>query len=283
MLSTLREVLPAARAARYAVPAFDCMEDVMVRAILETAQSRRSPVVMMVLAPDLEGNGMTYVPGLIRAVAGQHPLPVVLHLDHAENLDLVRAALDHGFTSVMIDGSALEFAENVRLTRAAVELAAPHGASVEAELGHVGGADLACTVRRESVLTEADEVARFVRETGVDALAVSIGTAHGVYRSLPNLNIERLRELDAASPVPLVLHGGSGTPDDQIRAAVGHGVAKLNIYADLRIAMGKGLQAAAATLRRCDPLPQEVFGPIKQEIMTVVGQKIDLLGSAGRA
>ena len=255
----------------------------MVRAILETAESRCSPVVMMVLAPDLEGNGMAYVPGLIRAVADHHATPVVLHLDHADNLDLVRAAVDRGFTSVMIDGSALEFAENVRLTRAAVEIAAPHGVSVEAELGHVGGADLECKVRRESVLTEPDEVAQFVRRTGVDALAVSIGTSHGVYQSLPNLNIERLRELDAASPVPLVLHGGSGTPEDQIRNAVRHGISKLNIYADLRIAMGKGLKAAAADLRRCDPLPQEVFGPIKREIVAVVNEKIDLLGSAGRA
>ena len=283
MLTTLREVLTRARAGHYAVPAFDCMEDVMVRAILETADSRRSPVVMMVLAPDLAGNGMAYVPGLVRAVADYHPVPVVLHLDHADNLDLVRAAVERGFTSVMIDGSALEFAENVRLTRAAVELAAARGVSVEAELGHVGGSDLECTVHRESVLTEPDEVARFVRETGVDALAVSIGTSHGVYRSLPHLNIERLRDLDEASPVPLVLHGGSGTPDDQIRNAVRHGISKLNIYADLRIAMGKGLKAAAGALRRCDPLPQEVFGPIKQEIMTVVQQKIDLLGSAGRA
>ncbi len=183
----------------------------------------------------------------------------------------------------MIDGSALEFAENVRLTRAAVEIARPQGVSVEAELGHVGGADLECKVRRESVLTESDEVARFVRETGVDALAVSIGTAHGVYESLPNLNIERLQELDTISPVPLVIHGGSGTPADQIRNAVLHGISKLNIYADLRIAMAKGLQAAAAALTRSDPLPPEVFGPIKREIMAVVNEKIDLLGSAGRA
>jgi fructose-bisphosphate aldolase class II len=259
------------------------MEDVMVRAILETAESRRSPVVLMALAPDLEGNGMAYVPGLVRAVADHHPVPVVLHLDHADNLDLVRAAVDRGFTSVMIDGSALEFAENVRLTRAAVEIAAPRGVSVEAELGHVGGSDPECTVHRESVLTEPDEVARFVRETGVDALAVSIGTSHGVYQSLPNLNIERLRELDAASPVPLVLHGGSGTPEDQIRNAVRHGISKLNIYADLRIAMGKGLKASAAAVRRCDPLPQEVFGPVKREIMAVVSEKIDLLGSAGQS
>ena len=113
------------------------------------------------------------------------------------------------------------------------------------------------------MLTEPDEVARFVEQTGVDALAVSIGTSHGVYQSLPNLNIERLKELNAASPVPLVLHGGSGTPDDQIRNAVRNGICKLNIYADCRIAMGRGLEQAAAAQRRQDPLPHEVFGPIE--------------------
>jgi fructose-bisphosphate aldolase, class II len=280
MLTTLKQVLAHARANHYCVPAFDCMEDVMVRAILEAAEAHRSPVVMMVLEPDLKGNGMAYVPGLIRAVADHHKVPVALHLDHADNLDSIRAAVEHGFTSVMIDGSALPFEENVRLTKAAVEMAAPRGISVEAELGHVGGADIEEKTHHESVLTESDEVARFVKQTGVDALAVSIGTSHGVYRSLPNLNIEQLKELNAASPVPLVLHGGSGTPEDPIRDAVRHGICKLNLYADVRIAMYKGLQASAVAHRRPDPLPCDIFRPIKQSIMEVVAEKIALLGSA---
>lgn len=283
MLTTLKEVLTHARAGQYAVPAFDCMEDVMVRAILETAEAHRAPVVMMCLSPDLEGNGWIYLPGLIKAVADHHKIPVVLHLDHAHNLELIEKAVLHGFSSVMIDGSSLPFAENVSLTRAAVEIAGPHGISVEGELGHVGGMDLEATNRRESVLTDADEVARFVELTGVDALAVSIGTAHGVYESLPDLNIARLAELNAASPVPLVLHGGSGTPDDQIRSAVRHGICKLNIYADERLAMARGLERASQSQRRPDPLPQEVFGPIKEELATVVAEKIGLLSAANRA
>jgi fructose-bisphosphate aldolase class II len=143
--------------------------------------------------------------------------------------------------------------------------------------------DLDATACAESVLTEPEEVARFVEETGVDALAVSIGTAHGVYRSLPTLNIERLKELNAASPVPLVLHGGSGTPDDQIQASVRNGVCKLNIYADCRIAMGRGLKQAAASLTREDPLPPEIFGPIKQGVSKVVAAKIRLLFAENRA
>jgi len=283
MLTTLQEVLADARANRYAVPAFDCVEDVMVRAILETAEAHKAPVVLMCLEPDLRGNGWVYVPGLIRAVAAHHNIPVVLHLDHADNLELIRRAIDGRFTSVMIDGSSLPFEENVQLTRTAVEMAHPRGISVEGELGHVGGLDLEATLRRESVLTAPDEVARFVEQTGVDALAVSIGTSHGVYQSLPNLNIERLKELHAVSPVPLVLHGGSGTPDDQIRNAVRHGICKLNIYADCRIALGRGLQKSAASQRREDPLPQEVFGPIQHAVAGVVAEKIALLGAGGRA
>ncbi len=283
MLTTLKEILHHARTHQYAVPAFDCVEDVMVRTILETAEALQAPVILMGLPPDLHGNGMRYVSGLVRAVADHHPVPVALHLDHAMDLDLVQAAIDHGFTSVMVDGSSLPFAENVAFTRAAAERAHAHGISVEGELGHVGGMDLDATACGDSVLTEPDEVARFVAESAVDALAVSIGTSHGVYRSLPNLAIDRLQLLNAASPVPLVLHGGSGTPVDQIQAAVRHGICKLNIYADCRIAMGRGLQRAARSLSREDPLPQEMFGPVREELAQVVAEKIRLLSAEGRA
>ena len=283
MLVTSKEVLNDARANRYAVPAFDCVEDVMVRAVLETAEAHRAPVFIMCLEPDIEGGGWYYLSGLVKAVADYHNIPVVLHLDHADRLDSIQKAVDLGFTSVMIDGSKLPFNENVRVTRAAVEIAHPRGVSVEGELGHVGGADLDDTIHAENVLTEPDEVARFVELTGVDALAVSIGTAHGVYQSLPTLNIGRLKELDAASPVPLVLHGGSGTPPDQIQDAVRHGICKLNVYADNRMAMARGLERAYQSQHRPDPLPRDVFGPIKDEIAGVVKEKIELLFANNRA
>jgi len=282
MLVTAKQVLADARAGRYAVPAFDCVEDVWVRAILETAEACRAPVFLMCLEPDVAGNGWLYFAGLVRAVAAGHAIPIVLHLDHTTSLDSIRKAVDLGFTSVMIDGSSLPFDENARLTRAAVEIAHPHGVSVEGELGHVGGLDLEAARRAENVLTEPDEVARFVDQTEVDALAVSIGTSHGVYQSLPTLNIARLKELNQASRVPLVLHGGSGTPTDQLQEAIASGIAKINIYADCRIAMRRGLERAAASQRRQDPLPREVFGPIKEEIAAVVKEKIEQLFAAGR-
>ena len=283
MLVDLKTVLGEARQHRYAVPAFDCTEDVLVRAILAAAEEKGAPVILMCLGVDLAGSGFAYLPGLIKAVADHHTIPVVLHLDHATDLDLIARALDAGFSSVMVDGSQLPFEENVRLTKAAVQLAHAQGVSVEGELGHVGGMDLAASRCGESILTEADEVVRFVDQTGVDALAVSIGTAHGVYQSLPTLDIDRLRELNAVSSVPLVLHGGSGTPEDQIRRAVENGICKLNIYADLRIALGRGLTEAAGAQQRPDPLPGDIFGPMKEHVSRVVAEKIELLGAGNRA
>jgi fructose-bisphosphate aldolase class II len=284
MLTSLSAVLGEARKGRYAVPAFDCAEDVMVRTILETSEACRAPVILMgLVGPDLEGNGWAYVSGLVRAVADHHRVPAVLHLDHATRLEDIRRAVDLGFTSVMIDGSRLPFEGNAELTRAAVEIAHPRGISVEGELGAVGGSDVEEKQRTETVLTRPEEVRRFVAETGVDALAISIGTSHGLYRTLPRLDIARLRELDAASPVPLVLHGGSGTPDDQVREAVRNGITKMNVYAELRIAMAEGLKASAASQTCPDPLPREIFGPIRKSLAAVVERKIDLLGARGRA
>jgi len=284
MLATLKDLLPAARRGGYAVPAFDCAEDVMVRTVLETCEACRCPAIVMALVgPDLEGNGWHYITGLVHAVADRHAIPVVLHLDHTTSLDDIRRAVDLGFSSVMLDGSRLPFAENARATRAAVEIARPHGVSVEGELGLVGGSDVEEKRRTESVLTDPREVERFVAETGVDALAVSIGTAHGIYRSLPTLNIARLREIRDATTVPLVLHGGSGTPEDQVREAVRAGITKMNIYADCRIAMARGLAASARAQTRPDPIPRELFGPIRAELAATVRDKIRLLGAEDRA
>jgi len=283
MLTTLKEILHSAQAGGYAVPAFDCVEDLMVRPSPESCERLRAPAILMGLpGPDLEGNGWYYIPGLVRAVAGRHGIPVALHLDHATHLDDIKRGVDLGFTSVMIDGSRLPFAENVSLTRAAVSIAHPHGVSVEAELGHVGGSDVENTQYAESVLTEADEARRFVEETGVDALAVSIGTAHGIYRQLPTLSLGRLREIRAATDAPLVLHGGSGTPDDQIQESVRHGVTKLNIYADNRIAMCRGLKEAAGAQTRPDPLPRELFGAVRQRLAETVAEKTKLLFAENR-
>ncbi|MGL6197207.1 MAG: class II fructose-bisphosphate aldolase, partial [Thermoguttaceae bacterium] len=210
MLVTAKEVLAHARKNHYAVPGFNCVEDIMVRTILDTAQECNSAVFVMCYAAEFDEKTWVYLPRLVKAVESAYTVPIVLHLDHASDLETIQRALDNGFTSVMYDGSSFPFDKNVEITRQAVEMAKPYGATVEAELGLVGGFDLKMTGNVANVLTEPEEVVKFVAETGVDSLAVSIGTAHGVYEQLPNLDIERLKKLDAVSTVPLVLHGGSG-------------------------------------------------------------------------
>ena len=277
MLVTINEVLKKARAEHYAVPAFDCTEDVMIRPILDACQEMRSPVILMGLEPDLKGKGFAYITSIVRGVANQYDIPIVLLLDHAMEYDLIKEAIEYGFTSVMYDGSMLSFEQNIENTKKVIQLAHGRGVAVEAELGHVAGNELDGSVCvAKGMLTNEDEVQKFVERTGVDALAVSIGTAHGVYVSAPNLNIQRLKAINEISPVPLVLHGGSGTPEDQVKNAIKNGIAKVNIYADLRIAMLSGVKKAAAQQQRVDPLPDQLFKPVKEEIRQVVIDKINM-------
>lgn len=284
MLTTISEILGKARVGHYAVPAFDCTEDVMIRPILDTCQEMKSPVILMALEHDLKGKGFAYISSIVRGVADHYDIPIALHLDHAMEFGLIKEAIDYGFTSVMYDGSMLPFAENVANTKRVVELAHSHGVAVEAELGHVAGNELDGSVSAgKEMLTDEKEVQDFVQKTNVDALAVSIGTAHGVYVSMPNLNIPRLKAINGLNTVPLVLHGGSGTPEDQVKDAIINGITKVNIYADLRIAMLAGAKQAIESQKRVDPLPNELFQPVKDAIRKVVMEKIDMCMSNNKA
>ena len=254
----------------------------MIRPILDACEEMRSPVILMALEHDLKGRGIDYITSIIKGVAPRYDIPIVLHLDHAMDYRLIEQAIDYGFTSVMYDGSMLPFAQNVANTKKVVALAKAYGVATEAELGHVAGNELDGSSAGEMLLTKAEEVAQFVAETGVDALAISIGTAHGVYVSTPELNITRLSEINAISTVPLVLHGGSGTPEDQVKEAIHQGITKLNIYADLRIALSCGVKKAARQQPRVDPLPDQLFEPVKAFLKQEVIEKINLCQSANR-
>src|SRR6056297_294151 len=285
MLTNLNNVLPDARKNGYAVPAFDCIEDIMIRTILDTAEKGKSPVILMSLRHDLEGRGFNYIAGLINEVAPHYEIPIVLHLDHAEELDFIKKAVDNGFSSVMYDGSKLPFKENIQNTREVVEYAHNKGVTVEAELGHVGGMNVDGSREGDSKLTEAEDVEKFIKETDVDALAVSIGTAHGVYESEPELNIERLKKIEKVSSIPLVLHGGSGTPKKQLQQSVKNGITKVNIFADLRIAIYRGLCQSVEEAKkegRIDPTPQDLFAPIKSSLSSTVENKIEMLYANNR-
>lgn len=288
MLVSMKEMLEDARLNHYALPAFDVSNYEMMRAVLETCEEERSPALLMCLGVDLVGKGMNLLPAMIQSASAHFSIPVCLHLDHATDFDLIKSAIDAGFSSVMYDGSVLDFDNNVKNTAEVTKYAHARGISVEAELGHVGNASVgsisetgADTDPGES-LTVPEEVARFVEITDVDALAVAIGTAHGVYQKTPELRIDRLDEITALCNKPLVLHGGSGTPNDQMQAAIRHGITKINIYSDVVAALNKGLKDKLNTMENPATWPFIVFEDSRRMMKEVVREKLRTFGSAGR-
>ena len=289
MLVSMKEMLEDARENRYALPAFDVSNYDMMKAVLEACEEERSPALLMALGVDLEGRDMNLLVSMIRSASDYFNIPICLHLDHATNFDFIKRAIDAGFSSVMYDGSVLDFENNAKNTAQIVQYAHAHGITVEAELGHVGNASVGYisetgtdTDPGES-LTVPEEVAKFVEITDVDALAVAIGTAHGVYQKTPELRIDRLDEITAVCNRPLVLHGGSGTPDDQMQNAIRHGITKINIYSDVVGAMNQGLKEKLNTLENPSAWPYLVFADARQNMKEVVKAKLRTFGSAGRA
>ena len=240
MLVTMKEMLETARKEKYAVGGFEFWSLDSAYAVIEAANSFKTPVILQV-----GGYESSYMGGyansrkIAEIAAEEAQFGVALHFDHAEEYDEICRALDAGLTSVMIDASKLPLNENISITQKVVETAKKYGASVEAELGKIGGNEGNIAVS-SSEETDAEEAAMFVRETGIDALAVAIGTAHGFYKSTPRINIERLKEIAAVVEIPLVLHGGSGTPEDKITESIANGIAKINICTEFIAAFGKG-------------------------------------------
>jgi len=288
MLVTMKDMLRDAQAGHYAVPAFDISNYEMMRAVLETCEEERSPALLMGLGVDLEGRNMQLLTGMVRECAKHFDIPVCFHLDHATDFPLIQKAVDAGFSSVMYDGSVLPFGENAENTAEVVQFAHARGVTVEAELGHVGNASVGSISETGTdsdpgeSLTVPEEVARFIELTDVDALAVAIGTAHGVYQKTPELRIDRLDEIMAVCERPLVLHGGSGTPDDQMQNAIHHGITKINIYSDVVSAMNKGLKDKLNAMDNPATWPFLVFADARERMKAVVRNKLRTFGSAGR-
>lgn len=288
MLVSLNEMLADAREKHYALPAFDVSNYDMMKAVLEACEEERSPALLMALGVDLQGRDMNLLASMVRSASDYFNIPVCLHLDHATDFGFIKKAIDAGFSSVMYDGSVLDFENNAKNTAEVVKYAHAHGITVEAELGHVGNGSVGSisetgtdTDPGES-LTVPAEVAQFVDITNVDALAVAIGTAHGVYQKTPELRIDRLDEITAVCNRPLVLHGGSGTPDDQMQAAIRHGITKINIYSDVVSAMNKGLKDKLNSLENPATWPFIIFSDARTMMKEVARDKLRIFGSAGR-
>lgn len=279
-LVTSEKMLNDAQKGGYAVGAFNAENMEMVLAIIEAATELNAPVMIQTTPSTVKYASPAVYAATVRAAAENAPVPVCMHLDHGNSYELAMAALQAGYTSVMIDGSHESFEDNIALTKRVVDEAAKRGIPVEAELGTVGGKE--DDLEAEDGCTLPDEAAEFVRRTGVGSLAVAIGTAHGVYKSTPKLDVPRLAEIRRVVEVPLVLHGASGLSDDSIRACVREGICKVNFATELRIAY----TAAVRSLLRAD---EKVFDPkaygkaARAAVKELVMNRMTVCGCNGKA
>ena len=290
---SLKQLLPVAEQGGFAVGAFSPRFTGLIGAVLQGAEATRSPVIVQVAQLELQWYQVTVEEFArkfwLQMEKMQPTVPVGLHLDHSSDFGLIQAALASGFSSVMLDASALPLERNIAETRRAVEFAHARGASVEAELGRIGSADLVETETDEELFTDPQEAAYFVEQTGVDALAVSVGTAHGVYRvRQPRIDLERLKAIRALTLVPLVLHGGSGTPLGMVRSAIQlpeGGVSKVNFATDLELAFLNELGLKERTTEAAlTSQPPEALERGVQAVRKVVEDKIvHFLASDGHA
>ncbi len=282
-LVSSREMVERARQGGYAVAGFAAYNLETIKALCMTARELQAPVLLQTTGSTIDNAGLAYIARLARMEADDFDVSVALHLDHGASLDRVRACLEAGYTSIMVDGSHLAYEENVALVQAAVKLAHFSGVPVEAELGRIGGVEEDLRVDdHDASLTDPDQAQDFVRRTGCDFLAPAIGTAHGMYHGVPALDFSRLSALRTALSVPLVLHGASGLPDALVQQAIGAGASKINIASELKEAFGNALREYLLDHPQEND-PRRYFQPAILAYRQVVADKIRLVGSVGKA
>lgn len=246
MLVTSKEMFKKAQEGGYAIPAPNFIDLESLRWHVETAEKLNVPLILPLAEAHIGENITLEDAALVgKKYAAAAKVPVALHLDHGTDPEIIKKAVDLGFTSVMIDASMESFEENVRRTKEIIAYAHARGAVVEAEIGHVGaGENYENHDESDSQYTTVEEARRFVEETGVDSLAISIGTAHGMYKGIPEINFDRLKEIAAAIDTPLVLHGGFSSGDENLKKCAVNGISKINIFSDLLAAAMKALEEA---------------------------------------
>lgn len=276
MLATLNDVLPKARKQGYAVGLFNTVNLEMAKGVLAAAEELQSPVIIGTAEVLLPAASLEDLAPLLVSLAEKSTVPVVLHFDHGLTPERIYRAIDLGFSSVMYDCSMLSLEKNTEKVRDMTAYAHQRGVSVEAELGHVGDSG---EENVESLYTNPAEAAVFAGETQVDALAVAVGTLHGAYRKAPQLRFDLLRELAAAVPVPLVLHGGSGLSEEDFKKAIAMGIAKINIFTDINMAAARSAAQCYAPGKGMTDLMPCMTQAVKETVM----EKIRIFGSSGRA
>jgi len=283
MLTTGKAILDIANEHNFAVPAFNISDYAMFNGIVEISESKSAPVILGIHPDEVKHVGVEMIAAVTER-AHRSSVPIAIHWDHGANYEQILTAIRNGFTSVMIDGSSLPFEENVALSKKVVDAAHAVGLSVEGELGTIGKTDDEAEDGSDAIIyTNPEDALRFVEATGVDSLAVAIGTRHGIYPETlkPELELDLLRQIKDKVLIPLVLHGGSNNPNDEIAQAVKLGINKINISSDIKVAYHKKMREVLADESLREPLI--IQPPCIEAMKAVAGQKIDLFDAAGKA
>ena len=275
MLVTLSEILADAEKRKYGVGLFNMLNLEMARGIIEAAEEEKSPLILGVAEVHLPLIPFEYASIIMRDIAEKATVPVCLHFDHGTDYDKIKAAVDAGFSSVMYDGSALPYEDNIKNTLAVSRMAHLKGVSVEAELGHVGGGEGGTEDNIEASYTKVELVDDFIKRAEIDALAVAIGTAHGPYKKNPVLDIDLLSRIYKVSDKPLVLHGGSGLSEEQFRATIDNGIRKVNICTEMCVALREAYIGSKNH--------ESLFNEGKDAVKEVVKAKMRLFNSSNKA
>ena len=305
MLVTNKDLMVPARRNGYGIGAFNVNNLEAVLSVVEAAAEEKSPAIVAVTPSAIKYAGLPYISKIVRTAAELASVPLSLHLDHGEDFEMASKCVGAGFTSVMIDGSHLKFEDNIALTKRVVDVAHPKGVSVEAELGRLAGVEESTVEEKDAILTDPAVAKDFVERTGVDTLAVAIGTSHGAYKfkAEPKLDFERLKLISKNVSLPLVLHGASsvpawiiekaakygaelggakGIPEEHIQKAISLGIAKINIDTDLRLAWTATVREVLANSPK-EFDPRKILGPAKEAMKQVVKSKMKLFSSSGKA
>lgn len=281
-LVTTKQMLLDAQKGNYAVGAFNVENMEMVMAVMEAAEELKSPVIMQTTPSTVKYAGLDFFLANVKAAAERASVPVAMHLDHGSSFELAMQAYRTGYTSIMIDGSHGSFEENIAVSKAVADACTPSGIPVEAELGKVGGKEDDLDGGDDNPYTDPDQAVEFVKRTGITSLAVAIGTAHGVYKGEPKLDLDRLSEIREVVDIPLVLHGTSGVPDETVTECVNRGICKVNYATDLRIAFTKGVsEVFSENLDVIDPKKYNACG--KERVKEYVMSKMKVCKSVGKA
>ncbi len=278
-LVTLKEILAGTRKGKYAVGSFNFngFEDVkgMIRGGVET----NAPIIVMSSPATTRYLGLHAVCGMVKGMAEDAGIPVALHLDHCTDEDFIKECVKAGFTSVMIDASTKPYQENIEISRRITEFAHSYGCSVEAELGVIGGHEEDAATG-EVLYTNPEDVPEFVEKTGVDALAVAVGTVHGFYKSAPKIDFDRISTIRKLTETPIVLHGGTGVPEEDFKQAIACGISKINVGTELKYAFSASLKKATSEKSEEND-PRKLMAVVTDDCAKIVREKIGVFGSGG--